>query len=54
MSNTIFQSMSKARNTLDELLNDYVGRGDAMLCLDVNIGSSEGTYFLLDAPRLAV
>ena len=54
MSNMIFHSMSKARNTLDELLNDYVGRGDALLCLDVNIGSSEGTYFLLGALRSAV
>lgn len=43
----------KGQNTLDKLLNDYVGRRDATLCLDVNVGSNKGTYFVLGAPCAA-
>ncbi len=34
---------------MQKALSDSVGRGDAMLCLDANIGSSKETYFLLGA-----
>lgn len=50
MSNIMFQSMSKAKMIVD----DYVGRRDATLCLDVNTGSRQGTYFLLGAPCSAL
>lgn len=46
----MFQSMSKAKMIMD----DYVGRRDATLCLDVNTGSRQGTYFLLGAPCSAL
>lgn len=37
----------KGQNTTDKVLNDYVGRRDAKLCLDVNAGSCTETHFLL-------
>lgn len=36
----MFQCMSKGRNTLDNLLNVYAGKRDAVLCLDANVDRS--------------
>lgn len=36
----IFSVHVKGQNTLDKLLNASVGRWDAMLCLEVKVGSS--------------
>lgn len=44
----------KGQNTSDKVLNDYVGRRDAMLCLDVNAGSCTETHFLLGSLCLTV
>lgn len=46
----MFQCTSEAKMNM----NEYVGKGDAMLCLDVNIWSRRGTYFLQGAPCSAL